>query len=82
MPTLGGEIQGAKPPISVTGSISEAMKSPSSGDGSQSLLALVPGGVVDQDAVRRGVDVLELADLAMERDVRQRQLEVVAGRAR
>src|SRR6266700_4083694 len=43
-------------------------------------LSLVPGRIVDQHAVRRSVNILELADLAMERDVRQRQLEVVAGR--
>src|ERR1700730_1356068 len=43
-------------------------------------LALVPVGLVDQHAVRRGVDVPELADLAVERAVRQRQLEVIAGR--
>src|SRR5882757_8670845 len=42
--------------------------------------ALVPVGLVDQHAVRRGVDVPELADLAVEGDVGQRQLEVIAGR--
>src|SRR5579883_3083898 len=36
MPTLGGAIQLAYSPISVTGRISEAMKSPSDFDGSQS----------------------------------------------
>ena len=40
MPTLGGEIQTANWPVSVTGFISEAMKSPSSVDGSQSPLRL------------------------------------------
>src|ERR1700676_2972434 len=40
IPTLGGEIQLAKPPISVTGVIREAMKSPSPVEGSQSLLRL------------------------------------------
>jgi len=30
-------------------------------------LSLVPGRIVDQHAVRRGVNILELADLAMER---------------
>src|SRR3984893_16211276 len=34
IPTLGGEIHGANSPISVTGVISDAMKSPSSADGS------------------------------------------------
>src|SRR5258708_20230424 len=41
-------------------------------------LSLVPGGLVDQHAVRCGVDILELADGAMEGDVRQRQFEMVA----
>src|SRR5262249_16793280 len=36
MPTFGGEIHGANSPISVTGVISEPMKSPSLDDGSQS----------------------------------------------
>src|SRR6266576_6626662 len=36
IPTLGGEIQEANSPTSVTGIISEAMKSPSSVDGSHS----------------------------------------------
>src|SRR6266481_2322276 len=40
MPTLGGEIQEANSPVSVTGVISEAMKSPSSDDGSHSPLRL------------------------------------------
>jgi NAD(P)-dependent dehydrogenase (short-subunit alcohol dehydrogenase family) len=40
MPTLGGAIQGANLPGSVTGFISEAMKSPSSVDGSHSPLRL------------------------------------------
>src|SRR5204863_8593945 len=40
MPTLGGEIQGAYSPGSVTGVISEATKSPSSAEGSHSLLRL------------------------------------------
>src|SRR5258706_15500038 len=43
-------------------------------------LALAPGRIVDQYAIRRGVDILELADLTMERDIRQRQPEVIAGR--
>ena len=55
------------------------MKSPSAVDGSQSPLRLAPGGVVDQHAFGRRVDVLELADLAMEGDVRQRQLKSIAG---
>src|ERR1044072_9343474 len=42
-------------------------------------LALLPCGIADQRAVRIGMDALELADLAVERDVRQRELEVVAG---
>src|SRR5262249_61298550 len=40
MPTFGGEIQEANWPISVTGFIREAMKSPSFVDGSQSSLRL------------------------------------------
>src|SRR4249920_853144 len=40
MPTLGGEIQDTYWPVSVTDVISEAMKSPSSVDGSHSLLRL------------------------------------------
>src|SRR5471030_1592143 len=40
MPTLGGEIHEANSPVSVTGTISDAMKSPSSGEGSHSLLRL------------------------------------------
>src|SRR6202030_2244395 len=40
IPTLGGAIQGANPPISVTGFISEAMKSPSSAEGSHSAFRL------------------------------------------
>jgi peptidoglycan/xylan/chitin deacetylase (PgdA/CDA1 family) len=40
MPTLGGEIHEANSPISVTGVISEAMKSPSSDEGSHSLFRL------------------------------------------
>src|ERR1700742_946622 len=40
MPTLGGEIQEAKLPASVTGVISEAMKSPSADEGSHSPLRL------------------------------------------
>src|ERR1700675_3654429 len=41
MPTFGGEIQDAYWPVSVTGVISEAMKSPSSEDGSHSPLRLL-----------------------------------------
>src|SRR5229473_7315185 len=41
MPTLGGEIHGANWPISVTGVISEAMKSPSSAEGSHSPFRLL-----------------------------------------
>src|SRR4051812_42633898 len=40
MPTLGGEIHGAYSPVPVTGFNSEAMKSPSAVDGSQSALRL------------------------------------------
>ena len=40
MPTFGGEIHEAYSPVSVTGFISEAMKSPSAVDGSQSALRL------------------------------------------
>ena len=40
MPTFGGEIQDAYWPVSVTGFISEAMKSPSAVDGSHSPLRL------------------------------------------
>src|ERR1700761_6111142 len=40
MPTLGGEIHEANSPVAVTGTISEAMKSPSSDDGSHSALRL------------------------------------------
>src|ERR1700716_1733767 len=40
MPTLGGEIQLANSPVSVTGIISEEIKSPSSDEGSQSVLRL------------------------------------------
>src|SRR6202047_2958571 len=40
MPTLGGEIHGANSPTSVTGVIREAMKSPSSAEGSHSFLRL------------------------------------------
>src|SRR3954447_15129584 len=38
MPTFGGEIQEANLPVSVTGCISELMKSPSAVDGSHSSL--------------------------------------------
>src|SRR5215472_4395889 len=41
MPTLGAEIQAANAPGSVTGVISEAMKSPSDVDGSHSCFRLV-----------------------------------------
>ena len=41
IPTLGGEIHEANSPISVTGSISEAMKSPSAAEGSHSPLRLL-----------------------------------------
>ncbi len=55
------------------------MKSPSSFDGSQCPLLAIPGRVVDQLAVRRDFDVLELADLAIEADMRQFELERHAG---
>src|ERR1700686_2174327 len=42
-------------------------------------LAPIPGGIVDQEAVGCGMDILELADLAVEGGVRQGELEVVAG---
>jgi hypothetical protein len=66
----GGEIQAANLPGSVSDFIRLAMKSPSWLDGSQSLLRFLPGRVIDQRAVGRRVHVLELADLAVERDVR------------
>src|SRR6478672_10621801 len=49
------------------------------GRGQPFALAGIPGGVIDQDALWRGVDIPELADLAVERDVRQRQLVLIAG---
>src|ERR1051326_8336212 len=42
-------------------------------------LRLLPFGVAEQDAFRRGVDIPELADLAMERGVRQFEAEIDAG---
>src|SRR6187455_2678440 len=49
------------------------------GRGQPGALALLPRGIADQLSVRIGMDALELADLAVERDIRQRELEVVAG---
>src|SRR5690349_24692349 len=40
IPTLGGLIHGAKPPSSVTGVTNEAIRSPSSADGSHSFWRL------------------------------------------
>jgi len=75
MPTFGGEI-----PVGVDACVGHRLHQ--RGDEVTVLcrrqpidLALVPGGVIDQHALGRGVDILEFADLAVERDVRQRQPE-------
>ena len=52
MPTLGGAIHEANWPGSLTGFISEAMKSPSATDGSHLSFSLPQVAVVDQHAGR------------------------------
>ena len=79
MPTFGGAIQDANLPGSLTGFISEAMNAPSLAEGSHSSLLFRPGRLVEQHAGRRGLDILELADVAVEGDMRQRQTEIHAG---
>ena len=69
-------------PGSVTGFIRLLMNSPSSLDGSHLSFSRFQVGVVDHPAVRRRMDVLELADVAVERDIRQLELVGNAGAAR
>ena len=65
------QIQEANLPRSQQGAIRLSMKSPSSLDGQPWSFCFGPLAVAQHLAVGRGLDVLELADVAMEGDVRQ-----------
>ena len=79
MPTFGGEIQEANLPVSVTGCISEVMKSPSAVEGSHSSLRFVQVASslpATGRTIRLGVDRNDLVRAV------QQGLEVFGGKFR